>query len=253
MNNEAGYIGNRNASIGRNAEILFKDSISEYPEVTEALRIAYGIDGNFSESMRTSTGGKCDVKLGFTCGRNIDTSLKAYTGDGYNQITRWSVDNFSDRFGLNSTEREDLRRLILAKGKNSKTHLFPIYEQERYIKLLEPVSRRIIREAFSEHPSREIFVLFSQNESIMRIWKMADIVSRISTDISYTSYGNMVIGGCLSLKRKAGNGEHLQEMDETLPEHPANDIQIMIYVNKFISLHHQRMLTKYQIFWDDFI
>ena len=155
MNNESGYIGNKNASIGRNAEILFKDSISEYPEVTESLKVAYKIDGDFSESMLTSTGEKCDVKLGFTSGRNIDASMKAYTGNGFNQITRWSVDNFAEYFTLSEAKREDLRTLILRKSHDPyKIHLFPQEVQESFKDIIQPQISQIIRLAFSKTPSR---------------------------------------------------------------------------------------------------
>ena len=251
MNNEVGYIGNKNASTGRNAEILFKDSISEYPEVTESLKVGYKIDGDFSESMRTSTGGKCDVKLGFTCGRNIDASIKAYTGSGFNQITRWTVDNFAGNFNLSDAEREDLRRLVLEKSHDPyKIHLFSEDVQESYKDIIQPRISEIIRLAFSQAPSREIFVLFSRDESIMRIWKMRDVISIIAKTVDYTPKGNMMIGGCVELHRKGGNGDHVPvQILKTSPEHPGNNIGISLRVDKFINLHHARMLTQYQIYW----
>ena len=251
MNNEVGYIGNRNASTGRNAEILFKDSISEYPEVTESLKIAYRIDGDFSESMRTSTGGKCDVKLGFTCGRNIDASIKAYTGNGFNQITRWNVDNFAEHFNLLDSQREDLRRLVLRKSHDPyKIHLFTPEDQERFKSIIQPLSSKIIRLAFSQTLGREIFVLFSRDESIMRIWKMTDVINIITNTIDYTPKGNMMIGGCVELHRKGGNGDHVPvHILKTSPEHPGNNIGISLRIDKFINLHHAKMLTQYQIFW----
>ena len=251
MNNEAGYIGNRNASTGRNAEILFKDSISEYPEVTETLKVAYKIDSDFSESMRTSTRGKCDVKLGFTCGRNIDTSIKAYTGDGFNQITRWNINNFAEHFNLLEAQREDLRTLVLRKSHDPyKIPLFPPDVQERFKRIIEPLSSAIIRLAFSDTPGREIFVLFSRDESIMRIWKMTDVLNIISKSIDYNSNGNIMIGGCVLLHRKGGNGKHVpSHIPKTSPEHPGNDIGISLRVDKFINLHHAKMVTKYQIYW----
>ena len=230
---------------------MFKDSISEYPEVTKALKVAYRIDGDFSESMRTSTGGKCDVKLGFTSGRNIDASIKAYTGDGFNQITRWSIDNFAEHFNLSDSQREDLRTLVLRKSHDPhKIPLFPPDVQEEFKSIIEPLSSRIIRLAFSETPGREIFVLFSRDESIMRIWKMGDVLSTISKTVDYTSKDNIIIGGCVVLHRKGGNGEHVpSHISKTSPEYPGNDIGISLRVDNFIELHHSKMLTEYQIYW----
>ena len=201
--------------------------------------------------MRTSTGGKCDVKLGFTCGRNIDVSIKAYTGSGFNQITRWSVDNFAQHFGVPDSPKEKLRSLILRKSHDPyKICLFPSEDQGRFQSIIQPLISKIIRLAFSETPGREIFVLFSRDESIMRIWKMRDVINSISKTLDYNSNGNMMIGGCVLFHRKGGNGDHVPaHILKTSAEHPGNDIGISLRVDKFINLHHAKMLTQYQIYW----
>ena len=82
---------NTNAAAGKEAEKLFRDSIADHPNVIEALRNAYKIQGNFSSTMLTGTGEKCDVKIGFSCGRNIDASIKAYKRHYINLIVRYWV------------------------------------------------------------------------------------------------------------------------------------------------------------------
>ena len=241
---------NKNATTGKNAEKLFRDSISEYPDVIETLRSAHKIQGGFSGTMLTGTGGKCDVKMGFTCGRNIDVSIKAYTGDGFNQITRMTLDNFAQRFGLSDSERENLRELVLAKSQNpNRTPLFPSNKREDWKNIIEPLSGQIIRKSFSDHPSREILVLFNRDESIMRIWKMNRVIQGISKTVDYTRNGNIIIGGCVNLQRKGGNGKSAAAIDKTSADHPGNQVQIKLRIKKFIDLHHQKMLAEYQIFW----
>lgn len=239
---------NTNAAAGKMAERLFRDTFANHPDVIEALRAAYNISGVFSTTMLTGTGEKCDVKIGFDCGRNIDASIKAYKANaGYNQLTRLTVDNFAKRYDLPETVTEKIRELILSKSRNSRRiPLFPPNTQERFKEIIQPLTPQIIKTSFSDVPGREILVLFNSTESVMQIWRMADVIRRISKTVDYTSAGNMIIGGCIALQRKGGNGRHTAITDKTSPNHPGNQIQIKLHIKKFIKLHHQRMLTEYQ-------
>ena len=79
---------------------------------------------------------------------------------------------------------------------------------------------------------------------------MIDVINIIKNTIDYTSKGNMMIGGCVVLQRKGGNGDHVPpDILKTSPEHPGNGIGIKLRVDKFINLHHAKMLTQYQIYW----
>ena len=161
---------NTNAASGKAAEKLFRDTIADHFDVIEALRAAYRIQGYFATTMLTGTGEKCDVKIGFDCGRNIDASIKAYKENaGYNQLTRLTVDNFAQRYGLSDVVREELRELILAKSRTStRIPLFPQNRREMFKEIIEPLSADIIKESFSDVPGREILVLFNSTEGIMR-------------------------------------------------------------------------------------
>ena len=196
--------------------------------------------------MRTSTGQKCDVKIDFD-GRNIDASVKSYKGSGSNQIARWSVNNFAKAFGLSDAIREELRDLILSKIRsNSELPLFPESKQEMFKEIFDPLLGDIIKKSFSNVHGREILVLFSRDEGIMRIWRMTDVVSRIPKTMVYTRDGNIVIGECVGFQRKGGNGQHVK-VSKTSPEHPGNGVQTKLYIQKFRRLHGQRMLAEYHI------
>lgn len=240
---------NTNAAAGKEGERLFRDTLANHPDVIEVLRAAYKIRGTFSTTMLTGTGQKCDVKIGFDCGRNIDASIKAYKQTaGYNQLTRLTVDNFAQRYNLSDAVREDLRELILAKSRSlRRIPLFPPNRRKMFKEIIEPLAPQIIKDSFSDVPGREILVLFNRTEGIMRIWRMTDVVGRIPKTVDYARGGNMIIGGCIALQRKGGNGQYTRVTDKTSPDHPGNQIQIKLHIKKFINLHGQRMLAEYPV------
>lgn len=237
---------NTNAASGKRGETLLRDTIADHPDVIETLRTAYRIPAEFTGTMRTSTGQKCDVKIDFD-GRNIDASVKSYKGSGSNQIARWTVNNFAKEFGLSDAIREELRELILVKIRsNNELPLFPESRQEVFKEIFDPLLEDIIKKSFSDVPGREILVLYNKIEGIMRIWKMRDVVNRIPKTMVYTSKGNIVIGECVGFQRKGGNGQHVK-VPKTSPEHPGNGVQTKLYIQKFIRLHGQRMLAEYHV------
>lgn len=237
-----------NASIGRKGEEVFRDSLRTHPRVIEILKDTYGIQGEFSTTMLTGTGQKCDVKIGFDCGRNIDASIKTYKDEaGYNQLTRLTVDNFAIRYSLSDDVREELRELILEKSRvSNRIPLFPKDRQKTFKAAFKPSCEKIIKESFSDVPGREILVLFNRTKRTMQIWRMTDVVRKIPKTLGYTQGGNMILGGCIALQRKGGNGKSVI-MDKTSPQHPGNQVQIKLHIKKFIDFHHQRMLAEYQV------
>ncbi len=237
---------NKNAIAGKNVEILFKNSVNDNPSVIEAIREAYSIRGNFSQCIEMGVhGNKCDVKMGFTCGRNIDVNVKSYKR-GYNQITRLSVDNFSHKFNLSETQKEELRDFVLSKSRNVNSTLIPDSKREQWRFIFEERVKKIISFAFSEHPSREILVLYDKDESIMRIWKMKDVLTAIGGDVEFTQKGNILIGKCVVFQRKGGNGQHVR-ISKTDPKHPGNDIQLKLRVSNFLVLHENKKIASYRI------
>lgn len=209
---------------GNNVEILFKNSIGDNPSVVESIGEAYSISGKFSRVLQTGIhANKCDVKMGFTRGRNIDANIKAYKVMEYNQITRLTVDNFASKFGLSETQKEELRDLVLSKSRNTNTPLYPASKRQQWRLILEEWAKRIISFSFSEHSSREILVLYDRDESVIRIWKMKDVLTAIG-----------------------GNGEKVK-VPKTDQKHPGNDIQIKPNIKRFLDLHNKKKNSWYEI------
>lgn len=243
---------NRNFATGEEAELLFSESIARQPDIIELLKTEYSIDGDFLNSTvvreRARGRAKRDARILFDCGSNIDASIKTNTANSYyNQLTRLTVDNFAKYFGLADDIKEDLRDLIMAKCRNTKASLFPENKRKMFEAVIEPIIDPILREAFSNNPSREILVLFNRDEGVMRIWKMEEVLNIISHAISYSSQGgNMVIGGCVYLQRKGGNGQYVK-VPKTSPDHPGNQVQIKLHIRDFINLHQQSRLAEYEV------
>ncbi|MXZ48603.1 MAG: hypothetical protein F4235_02590 [Candidatus Dadabacteria bacterium] len=240
--------GNRNAYRGSNVEILFKNSVGDHPRVIKTIQDAFGIEGRYLISMQT--GGetaKCDVKMSFAGDRTMDANVKAYKGKGYNQVTRMPIDTFAERFDLSQAERSELKDLVLSKSANTKSLLFPQETRQRWKQIFEVRAKRIVSNAFSANPSREILVLYDACESVMRIWKMKDVLKLIGSDIQFTSRGgNIMIGGCIVFQRKGGNGQRVK-LAKTDPKHPGNDVQIKLDITRFLGLFDEKKITNYKI------
>ena len=90
---------NRNAIIGMDVERLFKNSIGYHPDVLSALKLHFGINGQYAKSFSTGTdAGKSDVIVRFT-DATLSANIKAYK-TGFNQLTRTTIGSFCREFNI---------------------------------------------------------------------------------------------------------------------------------------------------------
>lgn len=239
---------NKNAILGRNVEILFKNSVRDNPDVVSKIKSFFGILGELDASMQSGIyGEKADVKIGFTCGHNIDANIKAYKRKfAFNQLTRASVDNFCERFEIYDNDREELRNVVINKSKNRDSFLFPKENVEYWKNLFELKKENIIKWAFSKNPSREILVLFDNDEEIFRIYPMKAVIKNISKELKHTK-GGFNIGNCISFQRKGGNGSMSKKYSKSDIRHTGNNIQLKLKINKFIPEMEKHLLAKYKL------
>ena len=237
---------NRNAHIGRNVESLFKNSIIDHPSVINNIKDRFKISGDYEAAITSGIHGeKADVKLGFSCGHNIDANIKAYKGSGFNQLTRASVSRFADLFNLNENEQRNLEEIVTEKSKNTKNHLF-VRKDDIVIwnHFFNTNLKKILKWGFSFKSSREILVLYSRDANTMRIYTMKDVLSKIPKKVTFTR-GGANIGGCVLLQRKGGNGS----LSKTIPKHdikhPGNDIQLKLKVSKLVNLLEDVIVAEY--------
>lgn len=225
---------NKNAILGRNVEILFKNSVKDNPNVVSKIKSHFKIDGDLDSSMLSRIyRDKADVKIGFTCGHNIDANIKSYKKFAFNQLTRASIDNFCKHLKIQNTDSEKIKNLVINKSKNKDGYLFPKDNIEYWKNLFELKKKERIKWAFSKNPSREILVLFDNDEEIFIIYTMKDIIENISKEIKHTKCG-FNIGNCVSFQSKGGNGSMSKKYLKDDIRHPGNNIQLKLKINKFI-------------------
>lgn len=245
---------NRNAERGLKSEILFRDTLPHHPDVIDTLKSEFNITGELSSLFKVQSNVKCDIRIIFnsddyeSSGQrfNIDASIKSYIGSGYNQLTRMTVDRFSSKFNLDDEIKYDLKQLVLRKSRGPRALLlFPRHKRDLYKQIMGEIAKQIVRDSLSDSPEKEILVLYSLDSNTMRIWKMTQVINDISNSISFTNQGNMLIGGCVALQRKGGNGRRVDHIDPTSIEHPGNQIQTKLSMTKFIKMYEKDMITSY--------
>ena len=240
-------VGNENAFIGRNVEVLFKNSVGDVPQVVENIRAKFNLTGTFESAILSGIHGeKADVKMGFSCGHNIDANIKAYRGTGFNQLTRASVRRFSELFLLTEEQSTNLQQLVIQKSRTPSNPLFPDDKREQWRAILTPHIPRLIKWGFSSITRREILVLFDRDESKMRIYAMSDVLRCLPRDVTFTK-GGFNIGECISFQRKGGNGSLSRTIPKNDIRHPGNDVQLKIKPRKFVCLMERIKIAEYQL------
>lgn len=227
---------NRNAIAGRNVETLFCNSVGDNVSVIGKLKEAFGIDGRYLNSIKTGIHGeKCDVKMSFADGRNIDANIKAYKPDAmFNQATRTTLSKFKEQIGLTDDEANELTDLFLEKAKGTNRPLIPMSLKTKWQSIFEENSKKVIKWSLSSHPSREVLVLYDRTESVMRIYKMSDVIDKAGSNVTFTPRGNIYIGKFMVFQRKGGDG-NVTRYPKTDLRHPSNNVQIKLDVKKFLE------------------
>jgi hypothetical protein len=152
-------MNNKNAYIGKNVEILFKNSVGNHEEICRNIRSYFKIDGHFLTAI--CSGVKCekaDVIMEFSCGRNVDANIKSYKETtAYNQLTRTSLSRFCNRFNIDCFDL--LQDLFIRKAKSINSKLIPNDKQNEIFATLHPIVKDIVEWSMSYKKSREILVL----------------------------------------------------------------------------------------------
>ncbi|MDR0919403.1 MAG: hypothetical protein LBM93_09195 [Oscillospiraceae bacterium] len=240
---------NKNAVDGRDTEMRIKNSIAKQPETVKKLKNKFNIKGELENTGGGGFyGGKADVRINFTCGHYVDVSVKGFKNNaGFNQLARTSVSKFCTEFGIENEDKKEIEDMVVAKSKNTKNPLFPEDMREKWKRFFEQNAKKILKWGFTKNPSREIFVLYNRDTSVVRIYAMKDILKRLSVFVAFTK-GGLNIGDCVSLQRKGGNGVlKANRILKTSIKHPGNNIQLKIKINKFIELMDTIKLAEYKI------
>ena len=240
-------INNRNAYAGRNVEFLFQNSIGDHPSIIANLRKSYGIEGEFETVIAGGIyGEKSDARIAFTSGHYLDVNIKAFKGQGFNQVTRTTISKFCRDFGLNNEDKNELEGIVVAKSRNTSQDLFPEQTRDKWGLFFHNNVNQILRWGFSYKPSRELLVLYSRDTDIMYLYRMKDVLSSLPKNITFTK-GGFNIGSCISFQRKGGNGSMSKHIPKEDISHPGNNVQLKIKPHKFITEMSDILLDYYRI------
>lgn len=238
---------NRNSIAGKNVETLFCNSIGDNQGVINSIQEAFDLEGRYLKSIKTGIHGeKCDVKMSFADGRNVDANIKAYKPDAmFNQATRTTLVNFKEKIGLTEKEADELTYLFLEKAKGTNRPLIPMSLRNKWGEIIGDKLQKIVKWSLSSHPSREILVLYDRVESIMRLYKMTDVLIHAGSTVTFTPRGNIQLGNYMVLQRKGGDGNVTRYLKTEL-KHPSNDVQIKLDIKKFLEADLP-LLARYSI------
>ena len=239
---------NQNAYLGRNIEILIKNSIVDHPSVIKKLKERFNIQGELEKATGGGIyGGKSDVRINFDCGHHIEVNVKGFKDRvAFNQLARTSVSKFCSDFNVNDIDKKELENIVVAKSKNTKNPLFSEEQQQKWGKFFRDNAKKMLKWGFSRNTSREILILYNRDTSIAKIYPMKEVLSRLPADITFTK-GGFNIGGCVSFQRKGGNGSLSRHIPKTSIQHPGNNIQLKVHINKIIEILKPAKLAEYTI------
>jgi len=240
---------NRNAYIGRNVEILFKNSIEDNPSVIAKIQEHFSIKSRLLNAVSTGIHSeKADVKMEFADGHNIDANIKAFkkSSVSYNQLTRTSISNFCSKF-FDDTMKTELEGLFIAKARKINAQVFPDEIQPRIGKAFQEVAEKIIEWAFSYKQSREILVIYERDSSVMYIYSMKEVFKKLNKTLTFTKRGNIAFGETIVLQRKGGNGVHSKDIPKDSLKHPGNNVQLKLKMKEFVKIMEPVLLASYHI------
>jgi hypothetical protein len=222
---------NQNAIIGMAVERLFKNSIGNQPDVINALKRHFAIQGDFGRAFSTGTdAGKSDVIVRFT-DATLSANIKAYKA-GFNQLTRLTIASFCTEFGLANLHRTFEEGAIRVAGKQGR---FILAEDEnRVIAAIAPLARRIVHFSLSRLENPELLVLYNRTTSLMHLYDMQELLDNLDYDVTISARGIIRIGTFITIQRKGGNGVHSLHIEKTALNHPGNNLQVKMKVKEFV-------------------
>jgi len=233
-----------NAEEGKKTELMIKNSICDYPQIINVLKEKFKIKGKLDNTSRSGIyGDKADVRISFDCGHYIDVNVKGYKM-GFNQLVRTSISQFCKHFNLSESDKLDLERVIREKANNTKKELFTEKDWGKWGTFFEENIEKLLKLAFSENLSREIFVLYNKDTFIVKIYAMKDVLRELSKQKIERTKGGFNLGKNISFQRKGGDG-NIKTYPKTDLRHPSNNIQMKLKIGKGEDFLNNIELAKY--------
>ncbi len=224
---------NRNAAIGKDHEEIFAQ------EIQKDQQTIHDIVRSFSSKMpqrglkikivetEGQHGEKSDVFIRTTGGYNFGANIKSFIGEGFNQVTRITIDNFSKKFDMSYRFIDIIKKLTIAKAQNSRQNWITEQHVDLVINEIKPKAFDIVQYSLLGEDSPELFALIKRDDQIIWIYRMDELLDylRNSIDVKVTSRGVLMLNECFSIQKKGGNGNHEKHAKDDL-RHGGNNLQI---------------------------
>ncbi len=237
MNNQT------NTEQGTEVENRFAKSIFKHPVALNNILKSIGYDEAIGKGARIGVIGgakrKTDVVIDF--GDTIElapvrVTIKSFSGSGYNHLERRPLPAFCARNQISDPDQKFLKKLILRKAtaEDKRRELVEQGEQARIRKMFEDIEPGISAIRGNDYP--QILALYSLD---LKKWHLYNICRQVEPlvsgrTISFTPQGaNIQFGDYIVIQRKAGDKSTRFSLDDI--RHPANQVQIKMYVKKFFD------------------
>ncbi|MDE0014072.1 MAG: hypothetical protein OXU36_23215 [Candidatus Poribacteria bacterium] len=223
---------NQNAYKGTYFEELFCREIAKDPqnirEIVEAFSEFVPKNQKIKLVEREGQyGEKSDALISTTGGHNFRASIKSFKGQGFNQVTRMTIENFVTRFDLSDKFRQILEKSTIRKARDSRTNWISSEDSDFIVRELNNKAFDILRYSLLGQDSPELFVFIEADSQIISVYKMEELLEflRKSINVKITSRGVISLHSCFTIQRKGGNGRHEKRSKDDLT-HGGNNIQV---------------------------
>lgn len=208
---------NKNAFVGKDHERIFADEVQRNPQTIKDIVSSFtsqipkrGLRIKIVEP-EGQHGEKSDVFIRTTGGHNYGANVKSFKGTGFNQVTRMTIDNFVEQFSLTENLRAVIKKLTIAKAKNSRKNWITTEYADEIVGEIKPKAFEIIKHSLLGDDQPELFVLIKSDSKIISIFKMEELFRYLeqSINVKVTPKGVLMLNECFSIQKKGGNGKHV--------------------------------------------
>ena len=224
---------NQNADKGRYFEDLFCREIARDPQNIRKIVEAFSEFVSKNQKIKLveregQYGEKSDVFISTTDGHNFRASIKSFKEQGFNQVTRMTIENFVTLFGLSDEFRQVLEKSTIRKARDSRTNWISSEDSDFIVRELNHNKAfDILRYSLLGQDSPELFVLIKWDSQIISVYKMEELLVflRKSINVEITSRGVISLHSCFTIQRKGGNGRREKRSKDDLA-HGGNNVQV---------------------------
>ncbi len=223
----------KNPSIGKKGEHLFRNSIAKNKDGINAIMKALNISGSgmVKSYVTGAFGGKADTVLNFGASM-VAVNIKSYSA-GFNQATRMNVDKFAETFNVPSNITDILKDSIIRKAKHESKIFISLEDAPVITDYFNENGQRVIKYSLCGDEDPKLFVLYNSKSNTFHVYLMDTILKQLeeALNVHITGSGIIRLSKYFTIQRKGGNGVH-DKRDKVNINHGGNHIQVKLRPKK---------------------